>query len=100
MAKHGKRYLEAREKIDREKLYTPAEAVQLLKETGSTKFDQSVEVHVRTGLNVRHADEQLRGTLALPHGLGKNVTIAVFAQGAKARDAEAAGAGVGGAQDP
>src|SRR4029453_18735809 len=99
MAKHGKRYLEAREKIDREKLYTPAEAVKLLKETGSTKFDQSVEVHVRTGVNVRHADEQLRGTLALPHGLGKEVSIAVFAQGQKARDAEAAGADFVGGQD-
>ena len=99
MAKHGKRYLEAREKIDREKLYTPAEAVQLLKETGSTKFDQSVEVHVRTGLNVRHADEQLRGTLALPHGLGKNVTIAVFAKGDKAKEAEEAGADFVGAED-
>jgi len=99
MAKHGKRYLEAREKIDREKLYTPAEAVQLLKETGSTKFDQSVEVHVRTGLNVRHADEQLRGTLALPHGLGKDVTIAVFAKGDKAKEAEEAGADFVGAED-
>ena len=99
MAKHGKRYLEAREKIDREKLYTPAEAVKLLKETGSTKFDQSVEVHVRTGLNVRHADEQLRGTLALPHGLGKNVTIAVFAKGDKAKEAEEAGADFVGAED-
>jgi large subunit ribosomal protein L1 len=99
MAKHGKRYLEAREKIDREKLYTPAEAVKLLKETGQTKYDQSVEVHVRTGLNVRHADEQLRGTLALPHGLGKNVTIAVFAKGDKAKEAEEAGADFVGAED-
>jgi large subunit ribosomal protein L1 len=99
MAKHGKRYLSAREKIDREKLYTPAEAVRLLKETGATKFDQSVEVHVRTGLNVRHADEQLRGTLALPHGLGKNVTIAVFAKGDKAKEAEEAGADFVGAED-
>ena len=99
MAKHGKRYLEAREKIDRERLYTPAEAVRLLKETGSTKFDQSVEVHVRTGLNVRHADEQLRGTLALPHGLGKDVTIAVFAKGDKAKEAEEAGADFVGAVD-
>ncbi len=99
MAKHGKRYLEAREKIDREKLYTPAEAVRLLKETGQTKFDQSVEVHVRTGLNVRHADEQLRGTLALPHGLGKDVTIAVFAKGDKAKEAEEAGADLIGSAD-
>ena len=99
MAKHGKRYLEARAKIDREKLYTPAEAVALLKDTKGTKYDESVEVHVRTGLNVRHADEQLRGTIALPHGLGKSVTIAVFAKGDKAREAEEAGADFVGAED-
>jgi large subunit ribosomal protein L1 len=99
MAKHGKRYLEARAKIDREKLYTPAEAVALLKETKGTKYDESVEIHVRTGLNVRHADEQLRGTIALPHGLGKSVTIAVFAKGDKAREAEEAGADFVGAED-
>ena len=99
MAKHGKRYLEAREKIDRERLYTPGEAVRLLKETKGTKYDESVEVHVRTGLNVRHADEQLRGTIALPHGLGKTVTIAVFAKGDKAREAEEAGADFVGAED-
>ena len=86
MAKHGKRYLEARAKVDREKLYSPGEAVRLLKETKGTKYDESVEVHVRTGLNVRHADEQLRGTIALPHGLGKDVKIAVFAKGDKARE--------------
>ena len=99
MAKHGKRYLEAREKIDRERLYSPGEAVRLLKETKGTKFDESVEVHVRTGLNVRHADEQLRGTIALPHGLGKDVKVAVFAKGDKAREAEEAGADVVGAED-
>jgi large subunit ribosomal protein L1 len=99
MAKHGKRYLEARAKIDREKLYTPAEAVRLLRETKGTKYDESVEMHVRTGLNVRHADEQLRGTIALPHGLGKTVTIAVFAKGDKAREAEEAGADFVGAED-
>jgi len=99
MAKHGKRYLEARAKVDREKLYSPGEAVRLLKETKGTKYDESVEVHVRTGLNVRHADEQLRGTIALPHGLGKTVTIAVFAKGDKAREAEEAGADFVGAED-
>jgi large subunit ribosomal protein L1 len=99
MAKHGKRYVEARERIDRERLYTPGEAVRLLKETKGSKFDESVEVHVRTGLNVRHADEQLRGTIALPHGLGKKVTIAVFAKGDKAREAEEAGADYVGAED-
>ena len=100
MAKHGKRYLEARAKIDREKLYAPAEAVRLLKETKGTKYDESVEVHVRTGLNVRHADEQLRGTIALPHGLGKDVTIAVFAKGDKAKEAEEAGADFVGRRGP
>jgi large subunit ribosomal protein L1 len=99
MAKHGKKYLEARGKVDREKLYSPGEAVRLLKDTKTSKFDESVEVHVRTGLNVRHADEQLRGTIALPHGLGKSVTIAVFAKGDKAREAEEAGADFVGAED-
>jgi len=99
MAKHGKKYIEAKAKVDREHEYEPAEAVKLLKETKTAKFDESVEVHIRTGLNVRHADEQLRGTIALPHGLGKEVTIAVFAQGDKAREAEEAGADFVGADD-
>jgi large subunit ribosomal protein L1 len=99
MAKHGKKYLEARQRIDREHEYTPAEAVKLVKESKFSKFDESVEVHIRTGLNVRHADEQLRGTVALPHGLGRDVTIAVFAKGDKAREAEEAGADVVGAED-
>jgi large subunit ribosomal protein L1 len=99
MAKHGKKYLEAKAKIDREHEYEPAEAFALLKEAKTSKFDESVEVHIRTGLNVRHADEQLRGTIALPHGLGKDVTIAVFAQGDKAREAEEAGADFVGADD-
>src|SRR5689334_17550337 len=99
MAKHGKKYLEAKAKVDREHEYEPAEAVALLKETKTSKFDESVEVHIRTGLNVRHADEQLRGTIALPHGLGKDVTIAVFAQGDKAREAEEAGADIVGGED-
>jgi large subunit ribosomal protein L1 len=99
MAKHGKKYLEAKARIDREHEYEPAEAVALLKESKNSKFDESVEVHIRTGLNVRHADEQLRGTIALPHGLGKDVTIAVFAQGDKAREAEEAGADFVGADD-
>jgi large subunit ribosomal protein L1 len=99
MAKHGKHYLDAKQRIDREREYTPAEAIALIKELRWSKFDESVEVHVRTGLNVRHADEQLRGTIALPHGLGKNVKVAVFAQGDKAREAEEAGADVVGAED-
>jgi large subunit ribosomal protein L1 len=99
MAKHGKKYLEAKAKIDREHEYEPAEAVALLKEVKTASFDESVEVHIRTGLNVRHADEQLRGTIALPHGLGKDVKIAVFAQGDKAREAEEAGADIVGGED-
>jgi len=99
MAKHGKTFLEARGGVDREREYPPAEAIGLVKELKRAKFDESVEIHVRTGLNVRHADEQLRGTIALPHGLGKEVKVAVFAQGDKAREAEEAGADVVGAED-
>ncbi len=96
---HGKRYRQQYDKVDRDRAYPPAEAVALIKETASAKFDETVELHVLLGVNVRHADEQLRGTLALPHGLGKDVTVAVFAQGQKARDAEAAGADFVGAED-
>src|SRR3712207_794641 len=99
MGKHGRTYAEARAKVDREREYTPHEAVRLIKETKRAKFDETVEVHVRTGLNVRHADEQLRGTIAMPHGLGKDVKVAVFAQGDKAREAEEAGADVVGGED-
>jgi len=99
MAKHGKSYVEARGRYDREHTYQPTEAIRLVKELKSSKFDESVELHVRTGLNVRHADEQLRGTIALPHGLGKDVKVAVFAQGDKAREAQEAGADVVGADD-
>jgi large subunit ribosomal protein L1 len=99
MATRGKTYLAAREKVDRTREYSPSEAVKLVKELKRAKFDESVEIHVRTGLNVRHADEQLRGTIALPHGLGKEVKIAVFARGDKAREAEEAGADVVGAED-
>ena len=99
MSKHGKRYSEALEKVDRDREYTPAEAVALVRSLSSAKFDESVEIHVRTTLNVRHADEQLRGTIALPNGLGKDVKIVVFAQGEAAREAEQAGADVVGAED-
>src|SRR5690349_4241707 len=99
MARHGKTYADARAKVDREREYSPHEAVRLIKEVKRAKFDESVEVHIRTGLNVRHADEQLRGTIALPHGLGKDVKVAVFARGDKAREAEEAGADVVGAED-
>ena len=96
---HGKRHKENVTKVDREREYMPGEAIELVKSLSSAKFDESVELHVRTGLNVRHADEQLRGTIALPNGLGKDVTVAVFAQGDKAKEAEEAGADVVGAQD-
>ncbi len=99
MSSHGRRHREGLEKIDREREYEPAEAVALIKSLASAKFDESVELHVRTGLNVRHADEQLRGTIALPNGLGKDVRIAVFAQGEKAHEAQEAGADVVGAED-
>jgi large subunit ribosomal protein L1 len=98
-ALHSKRYRAAREKVDRERHYTPAEAIRLVKELASAKFDETVEVHIRLGVNVRHADEQLRGTLALPNGLGKDITIAVFAEGDQARAAQEAGADFVGAQD-
>jgi large subunit ribosomal protein L1 len=97
--KRGKRYREAYGKVDRERQYSPREAVQLIKELNTTKFDETIEVHIRTGLNVRHADEQLRGTISFPHGLGKDVTVVVFAKGDKAREAEEAGADVVGAED-
>ena len=96
---HGKTYDDAKQRFDREREYAPAEAIALIKQLARAKFNESVEVHVRTGLNVRHADEQLRGTIALPNGLGKDVKIAVFAQGDKAREAEEAGADVVGAED-
>jgi large subunit ribosomal protein L1 len=99
MARHGKTYLTARAQVDREREYSPAEAIGLVKQLKRAKFDETIEVHVRTGLNVRHADEQLRGTVALPNGLGKEVKIAVFAQGDKAREAEEAGADYVGAED-
>ena len=99
MAKHGKAYTEALGRVDRTREYSPAQAVKLVKELKSAKFDESVEIHVRTGLNVRHADEQLRGTIALPNGLGKDVTVAVFARGEKAKEAEAAGADIVGDED-
>jgi large subunit ribosomal protein L1 len=99
MPEHGKRYRANYELVDRERTYPPAEAVRLIKGFQTAKFDETVEVHVRTGLNVRHADQQLRGTIALPHGLGKEMTVAVFAKGDKAREAEEAGADHVGAED-
>jgi large subunit ribosomal protein L1 len=96
---HGKRYVEARGAVDREQLYSPVQAVKLLKEAPAAKFDETIEVHLNLGLNVRHADEQLRGTMMLPHGTGRTSRVAVFAEGDKAREAEEAGADVVGAAD-
>src|SRR5919198_440665 len=99
MSTRGKGYRNARAQIDRERAYSPVEAVRLLKSFDGKKFDETVEVHFRLGLNVRHADEQLRGTLMLPHGTGKEARVAVFAEGDKAREAEEAGADIVGSAD-
>jgi len=99
MAHHGRSYRDARTKIDRERLYQPVDAIRIVKEVSSAKFDESIEAHFNLGLNVRHADQQLRGTLMLPHGTGREVRVAVFAEGDKAREAEEAGADVVGAAD-
>ena len=99
MSAHGKRYRESRSAFDREELYSPVAAIRLLKGAPAAKFDETVEVHLNLGLNVRHADEQLRGTMMLPHGTGREARVAVFAEGEKAREAEEAGADVVGAAD-
>src|SRR5579864_1471431 len=99
MAHNGKRYKSVRAAIDREKTYSPVEAVRLLKSSAAAKFDETVEVHLNLGLNVRHAEEQLRGTMMLPHGTGREARVAVFAEGEKAREAEEAGADVVGSAD-
>ncbi|MDQ5820260.1 MAG: 50S ribosomal protein L1 [Actinomycetota bacterium] len=99
MTQHGKAYRQARAKFDRETEYSPVQAIRLLKEFETAKFDETVEVHFRLGLNVRHADEQLRGTLMLPHGTGRESRVAVFAEGDKAREAQEAGADVVGSAD-
>lgn len=92
MASHGKKYLEAREKVDRERLYNPVEALELLKEISYAGFDETVEIHLRTGLDPRQADQQIRDIVVLPNGLGKQVTVVVFAQGDAAEAAREAGA--------
>jgi large subunit ribosomal protein L1 len=99
MPKHGKRYREQYAKVDREREYPPSEAIQLVKDTAGAKFDETVEAHVRTGLNVRHAEEQLRSTISFPNGLGKEQTVIVFAKGDKAKEAQDAGADMVGAED-
>ncbi len=92
MAKHGKKYQEASARVDRDRFYAPMEAIQLVKETSYTSFDGTVELHVRLGVDPRHADQQVRETVMLPHGLGKTVRVLVFAEGEGARIAEQAGA--------
>ena len=97
--KHGKSYRGARARIDRELAYSPLDAIRLLKSLDGATFDETVEAHFRLGLNVRHADQQLRGTLMLPHGTGRELRVAVFAEGEKAKEAEEAGAEVVGSAD-
>ena len=99
MAKRGKNYRNALERIERDRAYEPKEAVKLLKENAFAKFDETVELHIRTGLDTRHSDQQLRGTILLPHGLGKSQRVLVFAEGEAARIAEEAGADYVGSDD-
>jgi len=99
MPKHGKNYRRVAEMVDREKVYTPAEAITLAKEARYAKFDETVEVHIRTGLDPRHADQQIRATTQLPHGLGKVVRVLVFAEGEAARLAEEGGADIIGSDE-
>src|ERR671921_762909 len=91
---HGKKYIEAAAKVERDRQYTPEEAAELVKETSFTKFDSTIEAHLRLGIDPRHADQQVRSTVSLPHGTGKQVRVAVFAQGDAARTAEQAGADI------
>jgi large subunit ribosomal protein L1 len=99
MAERGKRYVEAAKKVDRFQLYAPQEAVALLRETSTVKFDPTVEVHIRTGVDPRHADQMIRGSVVLPAGTGKKLRVLAFAQGEKAREAEEAGADFVGGED-
>ena len=99
MPKHGKNYKAAAAKVESAKLYSPKAAMELAKELAPAKFDETVEVAVRLGVDTRKADQNVRGSIALPHGTGKSVRVAVFAEGEKAREAEAAGADVVGSDD-
>jgi large subunit ribosomal protein L1 len=92
MTKHGKKYLAAAAKVDKDRQYTPMEAVKLARETAITKFDSTVELHIRLGVDPKHADQQVRNTVLLPHGLGKRVRVLAFAEGEAARAAQEAGA--------
>ncbi|MFA5843761.1 MAG: 50S ribosomal protein L1 [Coriobacteriia bacterium] len=97
--KQGKKAIAARSRVEKDRLYTPIEAARLAKEVASAKFDETVEVHFRLGIDTRQAEQQVRGSVVLPHGTGKTVRVAVFAQGEKAKEAEAAGADVVGGDD-
>ena len=97
--KTGKRYAEAMKNVDRAALYDVADAISIVKKNASAKFDETVELHIRTGCDGRHADQQIRGAVVLPHGTGKTVRILVFAKGAKADEAQAAGADFVGAEE-
>ena len=97
--KHGKKYTEAAKGVDRANLYDPEEAIALAKKTAPAKFDETIEAHIRTGCDGRHADQQIRGAVVLPHGTGKTVRVLVFAKGAKADEAQAAGADFVGAEE-
>ena len=99
MANKGKKYLESAKLVDRNTLYTPAEALDLAIKTSKAKFDETVELHVKLGVDPRHADQQVRGAVVLPHGTGKSVRVLVFAKGDKAKEAEAAGAEYVGAEE-
>jgi len=99
MPKRSKNYRAAIAKIDRKRLYSPLSAVRMARDVSSAKFDETVECHLRLGIDTRQADQQVRGSISLPHGLGKDVRVAVFAEGEKAREAEAAGADVVGSDD-
>jgi large subunit ribosomal protein L1 len=99
MTSHGKRYREAANLVEPGRVYPPAEAAALIKDTSTTKFDATIEVHLRLGVDPRHADQMVRGTVALPHGTGRVVRVAVFAQGEKAIEAQRAGADEVGAED-
>ena len=90
--KRGKKYVEAAKNIDRQTLYEAADAISLVKKNATAKFDETIEAHIRTGCDGRHAEQQIRGAVVLPHGTGKTVKVLVFAKGAKAEEAEAAGA--------
>jgi large subunit ribosomal protein L1 len=99
MRRHGKRYLTATKQVVPRQLYAPEEAVRLVQATASAKFNETIEAHVRLGVDPKQADQQVRGTVVLPHGTGKSVRVLVFAKGEKAKEAEAAGADIVGAED-